>query len=177
VIDPDGYRANVGIILSNWEGFVLWCKRVGQEAWQFPQVGILGNETPQQAMFRELWEETGLLPEHVEVIGWTRNWLRYELPQHLIRRNKPPRCIGQKQVWFMLRLIGHEGCVRLDCSVKPEFDRWRWVDYWYPLDRVVFFKRQVYWRALSELAPLLFPSGQRSIPSEVACLSQATREG
>lgn len=164
MIDSDGYRANVGIILTNLEGAVLWCKRVGQDAWQFPQGGILSNETPEQAMFRELREETGLLPQHVEVIGCTRDWLRYQLPRHLVRRHQLPRCIGQKQVWFMLRLIGDEGCLRLDCSVKPEFDRWCWVDYWYPLHRVVFFKRQVYQRALDELAPLLFPAGKQPKP-------------
>jgi putative (di)nucleoside polyphosphate hydrolase len=176
VIDSDGYRANVGIILSNLQGFVLWCKRAGQEAWQFPQGGIRSQETPEQAMFRELREETGLLPEHVEVIGCTRDWLRYQLPRHLIRRHKLPRCIGQKQVWFMLRLIGGEDCLRLDCSVKPEFDHWCWVDYWYPLNRVVFFKRQVYRRALGELAPLLFPADLPPLPRESECLIQTTPE-
>jgi len=169
VIDSKGYRANVGIILSNWEGSVLWCKRVGQNAWQFPQGGILMNETPQQAMYRELREETGLLQEHVEVIGSTREWLHYRLPRHLIRRHALPCCIGQKQVWFILRLTGNEDCVRLDCSVKPEFDRWCWVDYWYPMDRVVFFKRQVYRRALRELAPLLFPARQSPVSGDIEC--------
>jgi putative (di)nucleoside polyphosphate hydrolase len=155
----------VGIILSNAASFVLWCKRVRQEAWQFPQGGILPSETPEQAMYRELREETGLLPEHVEVIGCTRDWLRYRLPRHLIRRHRFPVCIGQKQVWFMLRLIGEEGCLKLDYSVKPEFDRWRWVDYWYPMHRVVFFKRQVYRHALNELAPLVFSTGQMRLPA------------
>jgi putative (di)nucleoside polyphosphate hydrolase len=177
VIDSDGYRANVGIILINRERFVFWCKRVGQEAWQFPQGGILQNETPEQAMFRELREETGLLPEHVEVIGCTRDWLRYQLPQHLIRRHKLPRCIGQKQVWFMLRLIGGEDCVCLDGSGKPEFDRWCWVDYWYPMTRVVSFKRGVYRRALGELAPLLFPGGHPPpMTRETECLKSAMSE-
>ncbi len=176
MIDPEGYRANVGIILINREGFVFWCKRIGQEAWQFPQGGILHNEAPEQAMFRELREETGLLPEHVQIIGCTRDWLRYQLPRHLIRRHKLPRCIGQKQVWFMLRLIGGEECVRLDGSGKPEFDRWCWVDYWYPMTRVVFFKRGVYRRALGELAPLLFPGGHPPMCSETECLISASSE-
>jgi putative (di)nucleoside polyphosphate hydrolase len=174
VIDPDGYRANVGIILSNAHGAVFWCKRIGQQAWQFPQGGIRGGETPEQAMYRELQEETGLLPEHVELIGWTRDWLRYQLPRHLIRRHALPRCIGQKQLWFMLRLTGDEDCVKLDCSPRPEFDEWRWVDYWYPMNRVVFFKRQVYRRALRELAPLLFQTTYPSISMEIDCLTSAT---
>lgn len=176
MIDSEGYRANVGIILSNGRGSVFWCKRIGQEAWQFPQGGIQNTETPKQAMFRELREETGLLPEHVQVIGSTRDWLRYQLPRHLIRHHTLPRCIGQKQVWFMLRLESGEECVKLDCAAKPEFDRWRWVDYWYPLRGVVFFKRQVYQRALYELAPLLFPGLRRPISAERDCLKQATSE-
>ncbi len=156
MIDSEGYRANVGIILINPQGRVLWCKRVGQDAWQFPQGGIQRNETLEEALFRELVEETGLLPEHVVVMGHTKEWLRYRLPRHLIRRYCTPCCIGQKQMWFMLRLIGAEHCVNLRCSEKPEFDGWRWVEYWHPIKEVVFFKRRVYKLALDELAPLLF---------------------
>jgi len=156
MIDADGFRLNVGIILSNREGKVFWAKRVGQNAWQFPQGGILEHETPEQALFRELTEETGLCPKDVRIIGCTRRWLRYRLPQHLIRHNRQPLCIGQKQLWYILRLESDESLVRLDCTESPEFDNWRWVNYWYPLQEVVFFKRHVYAKALQELAPLLF---------------------
>ena len=159
MIDCDGYRPNVGIILSNRERRLFWGKRIGQQAWQFPQGGIRCDEIPLDAMFRELAEETGLRPEHVQVIGSTQDWLRYRLPKHLIRRRSNPICIGQKQIWFMLRLVGDETCVRLDAVPRPEFDSWRWVDYWRPMREVVFFKRHVYRRALHELAPLLFPEG------------------
>lgn len=156
MIDTDGYRPNVGIIVSNRAGRVFWCKRVGQRAWQFPQGGIHCDETPLEAMFRELREETGLLPEHVRVEGCTRDWLRYRLPPRLIRRHVKPCCIGQKQIWYMLRLLGGEECVNLEESPKPEFDEWCWVDYWRPMHEVIFFKRHVYERALTELAPLVF---------------------
>jgi putative (di)nucleoside polyphosphate hydrolase len=159
MIDLDGFRPNVGIILSNRDGHVLWARRIGQEAWQFPQGGINRDETPEQALYRELGEEIGLGPEHVEIVGATKGWLRYRLPKRLVRHNSSPVCIGQKQVWFMLRLLGDEQAVRLDSSERPEFDSWRWVDYWYPLAEVVSFKRKVYRRALEELAPLLFPQG------------------
>lgn len=149
----------MGIILSNRERRLFWGKRIGQQAWQFPQGGIRSNETPLEAMFRELTEETGLQPEHVEIIGSTQDWLRYRLPRHLIRRRSNPVCIGQKQIWFMLRLVGDEACVCLDAAQTPEFDSWRWVEYWRPMREVVFFKRHVYRRALRELAPLLFPEG------------------
>ena len=156
MIDSEGYRANVGIILCNSAGRLFWARRIGQRSWQFPQGGIRWDESPEEAMFRELTEEIGLLPRHVEVIGCTRGWLRYRLPKRLIRRHNKPMCIGQKQVWFLLRMIGEESNVRLDISDRPEFDHWRWVDYWYPLKVVVPFKRQVYRLALSELEPLLF---------------------
>ncbi len=155
MIDSDGFRPNVGIIVANDENQVLWARRIRQNAWQFPQGGIRRNEDPVQAMYRELSEEIGLLPEHVELIGSTRGWLRYRLPERMVRRNCTPLCIGQKQKWFLLRLIGDEKAVCLDRGEKPEFDQWRWVNYWQPLKDVVFFKQQVYRHALEELAPLL----------------------
>ncbi len=158
VIDLDGYRQNVGIILSNREGMVLWARRIGQDAWQFPQGGIRGHETPEQAMFRELAEEIGLQPHDVRVRGCTRGWLRYRLPQRYIRHNTNPVCVGQKQVWFLLNLVGPDTRVCLSLSERPEFDCWRWVDYWRPLEEVVSFKRGVYECALRELAPLVLPT-------------------
>ena len=155
MIDTDGFRLNVGIIICNAEGQVFWAKRAGQNAWQFPQGGIHSRETPEEALFRELFEEVGLCRQHVEIIGCTKRWLYYRLPRYLIRRNKRPLCIGQKQLWYSLRLVGNEHHVRLDMCEKPEFDRWRWVNYWYPLEEVVFFKRKVYAKALAELAPLV----------------------
>ena len=153
VIDPDGYRPNVGIVLMHPDGRLFWARRVHRDGWQFPQGGMNSDETPLEAMYRELREETGLLPEHVEVLGATPGWLRYRLPQRAIRRNDRLVCIGQKQVWFLLRLTGQESDLRLDLTDKPEFDHWRWVDFWYPVEHVVMFKRSVYARALRHLAP------------------------
>jgi len=155
VIDSDGFRPNVGIILSNEQGKLFWARRIGQNAWQFPQGGIQCDESPDQAMYRELFEETGLSPEHVELVGKTRKWLRYRLPKWMVRRNSHPVCIGQKQIWFVLKLVGEEANFNLSTVDDPEFDNWAWVDYWQPVDDVVFFKRKVYKRALAELEPLL----------------------
>ncbi len=154
----------MGIILTDGAGRVFWARRIGQNAWQFPQGGIKRHESPQQALFRELREEVGLESSHVEVLGCTEGWLRYRLPRHLVRRRQRPLCIGQKQVWFMLRLACDEAAVCLDQSAQPEFDDWRWVEYWEPVRRVVFFKRRVYDRALTELAPLIFPDGPPQRP-------------
>ncbi len=158
MIDSDGYRPNVGIILSNPEGKVFWARRCGQDAWQFPQGGIRDTETPIEAMYRELFEETGLTQDHVQMLGKTRNWLKYRLPKRMIRKNSEPVCIGQKQIWFVLKLTGSDRDFNLSIMDKPEFDHWTWVDYWHPMEEVVFFKRKVYQKALAELEPLLFSS-------------------
>lgn len=157
MIDSDGFRLNVGIILCNGQRKLFWGRRVGQDAWQFPQGGIDDNESPEDALFRELKEEVGLGPHQVEILGCTKGWLRYRLPKRYVRRNCQPLCIGQKQRWYLLRLLCDENDFCFDQCDKPEFDHWRWVHYWRPIRDVVYFKRNVYSRALRELAPLLFP--------------------
>ncbi len=154
MIDSDGFRPNVGIIVLHptAAGQVLLAKRIGQDAWQFPQGGIKRGESPEAACFRELEEELGLQPQQVELLAATDDWLRYLLPKYLVRRGNKPLCIGQKQRWFLLRLVSEESRVQLDGSAKPEFDAWQWVDYWYPIERVIYFKREVYLGALRELA-------------------------
>jgi putative (di)nucleoside polyphosphate hydrolase len=81
--------------------------------------------------------------------------LKYRLPKRYVRRNQTPLCIGQKQIWYMLRMLGSESSFDLAKSPKPEFDSWCWIDYWEPTKQVIFFKRKVYKRALQELEPLL----------------------
>lgn len=165
MIDPDGYRPNVGIVLMHADGRLFWARRVNRDGWQFPQGGMNSDETPLEAMYRELREETGLMPEHVEVLGSTPGWLRYRLPRRCVRRGTRPTCIGQKQVWFLLRLTGEEESLRLDLTEKPEFDAWRWVDFWYPVDNVVHFKREVYVRALHHLSSFARTiAGEDAIP-------------
>jgi len=156
MLDREGYRPNVGIILANSRNEVFWGKRIREHSWQFPQGGIKKGETPEQAMFRELQEEVGLLPEHVRILGRTRDWLRYEVPKQWIRREWRATYKGQKQIWFLLRLVGRDSDVSLRSSEHPEFDAWRWSDYWVPLEAVIDFKRDVYSRALAELARHLF---------------------
>jgi putative (di)nucleoside polyphosphate hydrolase len=156
MLDREGYRPNVGIILVNQKNEVFWGKRVREHAWQFPQGGIKFGESPVQAMFRELHEEIGLRPEHVRILGRTKDWLRYDVPTHFIRRESRGHYRGQKQIWFVLRLVGRDTDVSLRSSNHPEFDAWRWSDYWVALESVIEFKRDVYLRALHELSPLVF---------------------
>lgn len=156
MIDKEGFRANVGIILCNDTGQLFWGRRVGgKNAWQFPQGGIKKDETAEKAMFRELREEIGLFPKDVQILACTDDWLRYTLPKRFIRSRSFPLCIGQKQIWYLLRLVSHDSKVRLNKSRKPEFDAWRWVDYWYPVNNIVEFKRSVYMQALGELEGFL----------------------
>ena len=156
MLDKDGYRPNVGIILLNSRNEVFWGKRVKQHSWQFPQGGIKYGESPEQAMFRELGEEIGLSGDHVKLVGRTREWLRYDVPDQWIRRELRGNYRGQKQIWFLLRLLARDCDVRLRATTHPEFDAWRWHDYWVPLDAVIEFKRQVYQQALLELSRFVF---------------------
>ncbi len=156
MLDRDGYRPNVGIILVNSRNEVFWGKRIREHSWQFPQGGIKRGESPEQAMFRELHEEVGLMPEHVRIIARTRDWLRYEVPDHWVRREWRGHYRGQKQIWFLLRMIGRDSDVHLRASEHPEFDAWRWHEYWVPLESVIEFKREVYRLALEELSRHLF---------------------
>jgi putative (di)nucleoside polyphosphate hydrolase len=160
MLDREGYRPNVGIVILNSHNEVFWGKRVGQHSWQFPQGGIQHGESPEQAMYRELHEEVGLLPEHVQIIGRTRDWLRYDVPEEFLRRQQTSKnhrtsYRGQKQIWFLLRLVGLDSDIQLRASEHPEFDAWRWVPFWIQLDSVIDFKREVYQSALSELARYL----------------------
>lgn len=155
MLDREGYRPNVGIILCNARNEVFWGKRVREHSWQFPQGGIKHGESPVQAMYRELQEEVGLMPDHVKILGRTRNWLRYEVPEQWLRKEWRGNYRGQKQIWFLLRMIGRDSDVSLRTSSKPEFDAWRWHDYWAPLQTVIEFKRDVYQQALTELSHYL----------------------
>ena len=153
-LDRDGFRPNVGIVLHNDLGQVFWGRRVGGfDAWQFPQGGIERGESIEHALYRELHEEVGLDESDVEIRCRTRGWLRYRTPEGLRRRDSTPGFLGQKQKWFLLRLLADDAAVCTTSTEKREFDEWRWVSYWYPVGQVIAFKRGVYRRALRELAP------------------------
>lgn len=156
VIDEEGYRECVGIILMNNQQELFLGKRAGlSDAWQFPQGGVYKHELPEQALYRELWEEIGLSPTDVKMLGKTQDWLKYELPESMIQQGRLPLCKGQKQQWFLLKLLSSDRQISLDNMRSREFDEWRWVDYWHPLSKVISFKKEVYYQALKEFAPLV----------------------
>jgi len=157
MIDPDGFRPNVAMVIINNDDRVFWAQRSNNDGWQFPQGGMNTDETPVEAMYRELKEETGLSPDHVELLGATPGWLRYRLPRRYQRHYSKPLCIGQKQVWFLLRFLADDSVFSLDLTDEPEFSNFKWVDFWYPVDNVITFKRRVYHQALSLLEQIATP--------------------
>jgi putative (di)nucleoside polyphosphate hydrolase len=142
-------------VLCNAHNQVFWGKRIREHAWQFPQGGLSPGESALDAMVRELREEIGLERADIEILGMTKRWLKYKLPKQYLRHGTTPLVIGQKQKWFLLRLVSSEQKIRLDLSDSPEFDSWRWIDYAEAADQVIFFKKQVYVEALNELESLL----------------------
>ncbi|MDC6480207.1 RNA pyrophosphohydrolase [Gammaproteobacteria bacterium] len=155
MIDENGYRKNVGIILCNSKNELLICKRFRENSWQFPQGGFEENESAESAMYRELFEEIGLSKKDVEILGKTKNWLKYDLPKKYQRRTNNRLCVGQKQIWFLLKLITNESSINLLKSKKPEFDAWEWSSITKPLEIVINFKKNVYKSALEELLPII----------------------
>lgn len=156
MIDAEGFRANVGIIVCNKQGQLLWTRRYGQTSWQFPQGGVHPGESAEQTMYRELYEEVGLEKDDVRILGSTQHWYKYRLPAKFIRHNSKPLCVGQKQKWFLLELTSGEDKINFNATDHPEFDDFIWVNYWYPIRHVVNFKRDVYRLALSELIHSMF---------------------
>ncbi len=177
-IDSEGYRANVGIVLMRDSGEVFLGQRAGGRGWQFPQGGVRQGEQVEHALYRELQEEIGLTREHVRLEGSTSDWIRYRLPKRYVRRGRGPTCIGQKQRWFLLRLAVPEGSVDFSFAhtSEPEFDGWRWANYWQPVREVIYFKRPVYVQMLTELATIAFPGGAPPLPewwqSEIAAVAE-----
>jgi putative (di)nucleoside polyphosphate hydrolase len=152
VVDKDGFRSNVAIVIGDGSGRLFWAKRLGQTAWQCPQGGIDRGESVEDALYRELYEEVGLESSDVNIIQRSKKWLRYNIPPQMQRKHSKPLCIGQKQRWFYLQMTCDPDKVRFDTSGTPEFDDWQWVNYWYPVNSVISFKRTVYRNALQEFS-------------------------
>ena len=163
--DKDGFRSNVAIVIGDDNGRLFWSKRIRQQAWQFPQGGIDRCESAEDALYRELYEEVGLKANDVTIIQRSKRWLRYHIPEQMQRKHTKPLCIGQKQRWFYLQMTCDPQLVRFDTSGTPEFDDWKWVNYWYPVNSVIAFKRNIYRNALQEFSSVNARL-QQSLPSK-----------
>jgi putative (di)nucleoside polyphosphate hydrolase len=155
-IDRLPYRACVGVMLANDRGQVFVGQRLDNDtpAWQMPQGGIDQGEEPREAALRELWEETGILPDLVEVVAETTEWIPYDLPHDIVPRIWQGRYRGQRQKWFLMRFQGSDDQINIVTS-HPEFSEWRWLDPDDLVDHIVPFKREVYASVLAEFGPLI----------------------
>lgn len=150
-----GYRINVGMVIANQQNRLFWgCRQLSRQAWQFPQGGVAQGESLREALYREMLEEVGLLKHDVQCLAKTKGWYKYDIPPAYQRADRAP-CLGQQQKWFLLRLITHDSAINLMASAKPEFETWRWVDYWEAVEGVAPFKRSIYKGVLEEFAPIL----------------------
>lgn len=150
------YRPCVGVMLANRQGRVFVGQRIDNPgpALQMPQGGIDKGESARDAALRELWEETGVTRELVEILGETPDTVRYELPPDLVPKLWKGRYRGQEQTWFLMRFLGQDDQVRIDTRT-PEFSDWQWLDPAQLVDRIVPFKRAVYAEVLDAFGPAL----------------------
>ncbi len=140
----DDYRRGVGIFLLNNKKKLWVGKRIDNmsDFWQMPQGGIDGEETPKEAMIRELGEEAGL-KKNFQILEESQDWLYYKLPDNLKKKVWNGKYVGQKQKWFVCKFFGSDSEIQLDCH-KPEFLEWKWVNPYESIEKVVPFKRKMY---------------------------------
>jgi putative (di)nucleoside polyphosphate hydrolase len=152
------YRPCVGVMLVNSDGKVFVGKRIDTREgdwWQMPQGGVDDGEDLKAAALRELWEETGVQAEHVQMLTQTKDELLYDLPEELLGKLWKGRYRGQRQTWFLARFEGTDADVRLDAHKPAEFCDWKWVEAELLPDLIVPFKKRVYRAVLDEFRPLI----------------------
>ena len=154
-VNNEGYRPNVAIVVINSMNKVLICRRKNTRTWQFPQGGIDNGEDIKKAMYRELSEEVGLSKDDVSLVGESEGTISYDIPKTIRSKVLGGKFKGQEQKWFLLKLKKDNSEIKLDNETFPEFDKYEWVSFWQPLNRIVDFKREAYREALSELRFLI----------------------
>ena len=151
------YRPCAGIMLKNAQGLIFVGQRldgsgVSSEAWQMPQGGVDDGEDPETAALRELGEETGIAPHHVDIIARSAGEHLYDLPPELLGRIWKGQYRGQRQIWFLMNFLGRDEDVNI-ATAHQEFRDWRWAHVDELVDLIVPFKRELYSNVLKEFAP------------------------
>ncbi|MEM9209968.1 MAG: RNA pyrophosphohydrolase [Pseudomonadota bacterium] len=148
------YRPCAGVMLANNAGLVFAGQRIDNftEAWQMPQGGIDPGEDPTEAALRELWEETGVTRNKVQLVASTQDWIPYDLPIELVPKLWGGKYRGQSQLWFLFRFLGQDADVIIETE-HPEFSSWIWMDLAVLPEKIVPFKRATYERVVAELSP------------------------
>ena len=148
------YRPCVGIMLINNAGRVFAARRIDNvaEAWQMPQGGIDEGEDPRTAALRELKEEIGT--DRAEIIAESKEWLLYDLPEHLVGKLWKGKYRGQTQKWFAMRFLGEDTDINI-ATAHPEFSHWKWVAPAELPALIVPFKRALYERIVEEFSPII----------------------
>ena len=149
------YRPCVGIVLIK-KGKIFAGQRLDYKssAWQMPQGGIEDNESPKDAAFRELKEETGIKKKHIKIISESKNWLRYDLPEELISKLWNGKFVGQKQKWFAMEFFGSDTDININTKF-PEFSQWKWMTADQLINSIVPFKKNVYKKILTKFSAKL----------------------
>lgn len=147
------YRSGVGILIMNKEKKIFVGKRIDNhsDAWQMPQGGIDANENEDDAMLRELREETGILPQYVKIIAKSSEYLYYNLPYKLQKKFWGGKYLGQRQRWYLLSFVGDDSVININ-SEDPEFSEWKWVSRQEIIGKIVAFKKQLYEDVLAEFS-------------------------
>ena len=144
---PELYRPCVGTMMVNAAGHVFVGKRIDNQEgdwWQMPQGGVDPGEDMDAAMLREMEEETGVIAQHLTIVGTLGQELFYDLPPELKGKLWKGRYLGQRQTWYLVRFSGTDADIDLEAHKHPEFCAWKWVEPDLLPDLIVPFKRDVY---------------------------------
>jgi len=157
-LDSLPYRPCAGVVLINRDGLVFGGQRIDNpgKAWQMPQGGLDYGELPEEAALRELTEETGVSRDQVTVLGQTRDWITYELPEELLGKLWKGKYRGQEQMWFAMRFLGEDSDINI-ATETPEFSQWQWMSPAALTDAIVPFKRHVYESVFADLGEWIAP--------------------